>query len=77
MKQKIIQICGKGLFVLNLFVNYTEQINKIVEKRSQGDQLGYFCLRKILIMRIKDTNIHYHFPIEISFYPDSKKSIIN
>ncbi len=60
VKPKALQLGGKGMFVLNFSTNFPEEIEE--EK---------IIVRKVLVLQIKDTPCHFHFPIELSFYPQS------
>ena len=49
---------GRGGFVVSVSASVSDQERTHVERR-------------VLVLRVKDTNIHYHFPLEVSFYPAS------
>lgn len=38
-----------------------------MKTKNKVDPVSY-TLRRILVIRIDQTNIHYHFPIEVKFY---------
>ncbi len=56
VKPKNFQVGGKGIFILNFTLNSLEIENYP------------FCVRRVLIIKIKDTQIHFHFPLEVMFY---------
>lgn len=58
VKPKSVQMNGKGTVVLNFSTNFPVDFSdqKVV-------------VRKVLVLKIKDTSCHFHFPIEVSFYP--------
>jgi hypothetical protein len=63
VKPKSLQVGGKGIFLLSFIANGpSEMENKAV------------CARRILVVRVKDTKIHFHFPLEVTFYPGGEKN---
>jgi uncharacterized protein YwlG (UPF0340 family) len=64
VKPKSLQVGGKGAFVLTFVTNHPA----IMENNSVS------CVRRILILKVKDTKIHFHFPLEVNFYPGGEKS---
>lgn len=63
VKPKSLQVGGKGVFLLSFVTNGPSE----VESRA-------FSVRRILILKVKDTKIHFHFPLEVTFYPGGEKT---
>lgn len=58
VRPKSIPVNGKGAFILTFVTNCPATLESSIA-----------CIRRILILRVKDTKIHFHFPIEVMFYP--------
>ena len=58
VRPKSIPVNGKGAFILTFVTNCPP-----------SSENSTACIRRILILRVKDTKIHFHFPIEVTFYP--------
>lgn len=58
MKPKNVQVAGKGIFLLSFATN-----------APPGTENAVYSVRKILVLRVKDTKLHFHFPLEVTFYP--------
>ncbi|CAM6001752.1 unnamed protein product, partial [Sphagnum balticum] len=60
---KSININPRAQFYITLLIRMTEELRKEIESTK-----GVYKVRKVLLIRIKDTSVYYHFPVEISFY---------
>ena len=57
VKPKSMTLTGKGQFSLCFSANMAENVRKELENNQS------MVVRRILIMKIKDTNFMYHYPI--------------
>jgi hypothetical protein len=64
---KHIIINPRAQFYVTLLVRMTEELRKVIDLAK-----GIYNVRKILVIRLKDSSVFYHFPIEISFYDGDK-----
>jgi hypothetical protein len=63
VKPKKLTLMGKGHFSLLLCINLNDEIKNTL-----------LCgltkvVRRVLLIRIKETRMIYHFPIEVTYYP--------
>jgi hypothetical protein len=70
VKPKSMILNGKGQFSISFCTNITEKIKEHFQKSSKP-----YSIRRILIIKIKDTKFIYHFPVEVTFFPESKSSV--
>ena len=66
VKPKSMTLTGKGQFSVSFFTNMIEEIRK------ELDNMKTYTVRRILTLKIKETKFIYHFPIELTFHPESK-----
>lgn len=57
----------KAQFYITLMVRMTEELRREIDSTK-----GVYKVRKILVIRIKDTSVYYHYPVEIAFYESDK-----
>lgn len=63
VKPRMVQVGGEGLFVLNICANFPSELSN-----------QRVCVRRVLVLQIKDSACHFHFPVEVIFYPDGSLS---
>ena len=66
VKPKAMTLAGKGQFSLVVSMGLNEEINNSIKKRKP------ISIRRVLILKIKDTKFIYHFPLEVTYYPEKK-----
>lgn len=63
-------LSGKGQFSLSISMNLD---NEIIQSLANGIPK---IVRRILTLTIKDTKFIYHFPLEVTYFPEPSKSIL-
>lgn len=67
VKPKSMSLTGKGQFSIMICTNITDAMKDHFQKSSKS-----YTVRRILVLKVKDTKFIYHFPVEVSYYPESK-----
>lgn len=54
-------------------MNFTEEVKDYLDKQNTTKKQLYYTTRRIMVIKIRNTNVFYHFPIEACFYNSTDK----
>jgi hypothetical protein len=64
---KNIVVNPRAQFYITLLVRMTDELRRDIDLTK-----GIYKIRRILVVRLKDSSVFYHFPVEISFYDSDR-----